>query len=55
MIYKTAFQILLFAISFYAGIWMFNHLNPWVGILLIIAIIIFSINKLFNYFKKRQL
>ena len=26
-------------IAFYGGVWLFNHVNPWIGIIAIIVVI----------------
>jgi len=53
MIYKIIFKLLLFFVVFYGGLWSFNHINPWFGILIIIILLSYLINNLFNFFKQK--
>lgn len=54
MIYKTIFQLLLYAVLFYGGLWSFNHINPWIGILIIVLIISYLINKIYKFLKQKS-
>lgn len=54
MSYKIIFQLLFYGIAIYACVWIFNHINPWVSFMVIIAIIAYLINKFINFIKKQQ-
>jgi hypothetical protein len=51
---KTIFQALFVLLWLFASIWSFNHINPWVGIgLMIVAMIVLVIK--FDNFLKQQM
>jgi len=48
---------LLLLIAFFAGVWLFNHINAWLGIACIILTFLAAVNygvKLFNQFNKNE-
>lgn len=48
--------LLLFAIVFfvaaYGGCWCFNHINPWIGIAIILAVFYGGGRVVYNYINK---
>lgn len=49
---STFVKTILVIIAFFAGISLFNHLNPWVGVFVLVATALYVISKLPNILKK---
>lgn len=45
---KTIFLVLLFFILLYGGVWLFNHINAWLGFAFIGGVIYFYAKKYFK-------
>lgn len=48
---KNLLYIFLYIIGAFAAVWIFNHLNPWVGIAWGIIYLYICGSNLFNYIK----
>jgi hypothetical protein len=44
---KIIFYIILIFIGLYGSLWIFNHINAWVGIFSSIIVIILALNIIF--------
>lgn len=54
MINKIFFYALIVAIWVYASLWCFNHINPWVGIGMVILGMYISTKQIFKSNKKTE-
>lgn len=48
---KVFFYVILTIALIMFGFWAFNHINPWIGIAIIVAIVIAIPNLIKNYLK----
>ena len=46
--------IILFFVAEYGAIWLFNHINPWLGIATFFVVIIAYINYIIKQIKKQN-
>ena len=53
MIYKYSFKLLLLVISIMFIFWTFNHVNPWIAILIGFFGLTYLVNSLTNFFKNK--
>lgn len=51
MVYKTIFQLILYLGILIFGFWVFNNINPWLGILINILLSAYLLNKLVKQLK----
>ena len=51
---KNAIIIILLGVFIFAGIRVFNHMDAWLGIAIIIASIVFIIHKITNCLKTKE-
>ena len=52
MVNKISFLIIGILVYLYICIYTFNHINAWIGWLLIIIAIIYALNRIFKTTKK---
>ncbi len=52
MITKYLIKIIILLICLFFGVWIFNHIHPWLGIGLITIIFIISIDYIFKQLEK---
>lgn len=50
--HKITLSILLILFGLFVGFWTFNHINPWVGILIAVGTIYLAITKIINKLNK---
>lgn len=48
---KTVFSIILILVFAYLGIWLFNHINAWLGIAFEIAVVLLTVKYSHKIFK----
>lgn len=49
---KMLLQSLLFLVSFCLGLWLFNHVNPWLGVCVCLIIVLLGFNRLVKWLNK---
>lgn len=47
-------MVVIAHIGFFLGVYMFNHLNVWLGISISIGVLIYVLNSVINKFKKSR-
>lgn len=52
---RYIYLILFFLVGFFIGNRIFNHLNAWIGVLIIISIIIYFFYKLIKNLKNEKI
>lgn len=46
-------KTVLITLALFSSVWLFNHVNPWVGFILAIVVIYFSIKIVINKLKQK--
>ncbi|MBQ9646118.1 MAG: hypothetical protein IJV24_07160 [Prevotella sp.] len=51
---KMAAVVLLGLAAVYGGVWLFNHINAWLGIVAVIIVIYVTIKLMVSIFKNKK-
>lgn len=53
MVYKIGFSIVLLVTFIVGTIWVFNHINAWIGIAIGFIGVIYTADKIYSFIKKK--
>ena len=51
---KFSIYIITILVVLFFSIWIFNHVNPWIGIAIPVIVLLFLGSKLFNKINKQK-
>lgn len=54
MFLKYSFYALIVLVIFWGASWTFNYINPWLGIGIVVALVLFLGNKIYNHLNKQK-
>ncbi len=51
---RNVLYVIIVLLALYGGLYLFNHINAWIGIIAIIIVAFIVIKKIINYLKTKN-